>query len=147
MRSSGIIFIITLITISPSCKKYEEGPGLSFRSKEKRLANTWKIKALYLNDTAQALSDADQRFEITFEETGVSIRKTANGSNTDVHVGSWKFTDKKEKIETYFAYTYFGTPTEDITIYTIIKLKEKDLRLQQKINDMETYEYHLIPSE
>ncbi|MBX9851964.1 MAG: hypothetical protein K2X86_09420 [Cytophagaceae bacterium] len=140
------ILILTLTIYLSSCKKYEEGPALSFRSKEKRLANTWKIKALYLNDTAQTLSDEDMRFEITFEETGVSIRKTANGSNTDVHVGSWKFTDKKEKVETYFSYTYFGTPVEDITIYTIIKLKEKDLRLQEKISDTEVYEYHLIPA-
>ena len=39
----GGIAAIAAVTIFESCKKYEEGPGLSFRSREERIANTWRV--------------------------------------------------------------------------------------------------------
>lgn len=47
-----IIFLIglTLISVFSSCKKYDEGPGLSLRSKMNRLCGEWEITELMVNN-------------------------------------------------------------------------------------------------
>ncbi len=44
---SGIIAVIIL----SSCRKYEEGPLISFRSSARRIVGTWKITHYYVNGT------------------------------------------------------------------------------------------------
>jgi len=41
--SVGIGATIIMVTLLCSCSKYDEGPGISFRSKEKRLLASWLI--------------------------------------------------------------------------------------------------------
>lgn len=40
----SFLILLVLIVTSNSCKKYDEGPGLSFRSKKERVANDWIIE-------------------------------------------------------------------------------------------------------
>ena len=44
----AFVLMIGAITIT-SCRKYEEGPNISLRSKEARIANNWRIESAQLN--------------------------------------------------------------------------------------------------
>ncbi|MEP7265627.1 MAG: hypothetical protein ABI772_14070 [Bacteroidota bacterium] len=46
------IYILLFILLIPlhGCKKYEEGPLISFRSKDKRLNGIWRLEHLYINN-------------------------------------------------------------------------------------------------
>jgi hypothetical protein len=45
-----IFYFIFLISIAFACKKYPDGPLMSFRSFEKRLQGNWKVTELYSDD-------------------------------------------------------------------------------------------------
>jgi hypothetical protein len=46
IKIGTVLFIVLLLG---SCKKYDEGPWISFRSKEKRIIGTWEVQAFYVN--------------------------------------------------------------------------------------------------
>jgi hypothetical protein len=48
MKKLLLILFIPLLFIS--CKKYEDGPSISFRTAEKRLSGKWRLSALSYND-------------------------------------------------------------------------------------------------
>lgn len=47
-----LLFILTILFLLPfsGCKKYEEGPLLSFRSPENRIEGRWDIDKLLINE-------------------------------------------------------------------------------------------------
>ncbi len=51
------IYLIVLLLIIGACKKYEEGPLISLRSKEKRLCQEWKMKKLMINGNVEPDDD------------------------------------------------------------------------------------------
>jgi hypothetical protein len=55
-KIAHIAFIISAVIIS-GCKKYEEGPCFSLRSKENRVRGEWELEYLYINgvDSTQAV--------------------------------------------------------------------------------------------
>jgi hypothetical protein len=125
-----------------SCKKYEEGPGLSLRSKTKRLAKTWKLQSatdktagVGVDVTDQFLgADLDKVYTYKFDENGGFLVNN-NGVETE---GEWKFDDKKENIEILKGQSVMPE------IYEIIKLKNEELWLKQTVATQKT-EYHFIP--
>lgn len=48
--------IVSLMFILPSCGKYEEGPGISLRTKKQRLVGKW-IADKYVTDEGSANAD------------------------------------------------------------------------------------------
>ena len=50
-----------------SCGKYEEGPGLSLRSKKARVAGTWKLSKSSTNGVDDAL-DSDEITDNTTDD-------------------------------------------------------------------------------
>lgn len=129
------ILIISLF----SCSKYDEGPGLSFRSKKRRVANEWVVET-YLENGIQTTTDY-QGDELTWEfEKGGEFDITLK--NDDEISGTWEFNEKKDNIITY--------GEENTVVYNIIKLKEKEMWLSTNfLNHIDPqadlYEFHLIP--
>ena len=116
-----LIAIISIALSFTSCK-YEEGPGISLRSKKARVAGSWKLDKTFTNGAEQTVSETEKNttLELT-KDGGLSIK--ANGSSI---TGSWDFGDKKETLE--FKYNFFGNET--VTKSKIIKLKNKDMWLE-----------------
>ena len=50
---ASILFLTLMVVGFSSCKKYEEGPSLSFRSIKQRITNTWKIESYSINGAEQ----------------------------------------------------------------------------------------------
>lgn len=81
-----IIVLIALIALI-SCKKYDEGPLISFRSKVNRLTGKWKMT----NDTAEIF------WELTKEQVFNEILILENKDTLQKN-GNWRFEDDKENI-------------------------------------------------
>jgi hypothetical protein len=145
MSLKDLSFFIFLLFIFLACKKYEEGPGLSFRSKTKRLANHWKPEKKLVNGDEDLLTDEEQNTVFIFDESGIYIKRIPNGPYYISYEGTWEFKEKKEKLRTYLSYTYFGDPViEDIT-WEILRLKEKELWLEYINSNNDKIEYRFVP--
>jgi len=136
--ASILIFALVLT----NCKKYDEGPCLSFRSKKDRVVGKWQTDRWFVNKVEQASAMLyDQKHEFTKDGkylwsgtnpyTGVS-----SGSE-----GTWEFRSRKEQL-------VLGLPDEfdgqmQYQVWDILKLKNNELWLE-KI-DGNIYEWRLKP--
>lgn len=136
---------VGLITFE-SCKKYEEGPGLSFRSRAERVANTWRV-AKYLEGGIDVTNDesAYPNGNWTFEKEGdLSVSTTVLGIMVTAN-GTWDFTSNDEKI----SYTFTGGGSTTTGEAQILMLKEKEMWLKDEMgNDdpSDDKEYHFLPN-
>jgi hypothetical protein len=80
-----------------ACKKYDEGPLISLRTKESRLCREWKLDKYTVNGVEQA-NDANGTLE--FKKDG-SLTDTYHTENLGVleFRGTWHFTQDKKYIE------------------------------------------------
>lgn len=116
--------LVTAILSTPSCGKYEEGPGFTLLTKKMRITNEWDTKEI-VAPNGDTQSDNDDSYTI-IEKDGTA--KAVDGSLTNT--GSWEFSSDKEKIR--FTYEYFGV---DVTTeFTILRLTNKELWLRDEDN-------------
>jgi hypothetical protein len=126
MRIKQILFIALIAAmVLPACKKYEEGPVISLRSKKARVVNVWKVDAVYssgvniTNDYLQ--THVDQKTEFRDNGEFIETYKDNLGVVRTIN-GTWAFDSGKEKLNI----TVIG-----ITLsYDIIRLKEKEMWLK-----------------
>jgi hypothetical protein len=111
-----LMFAVCTIIALSGCK-YEDGPGLSLRSKKSRIAATWEYKKVIYNSV---------------DETALYIGDTwemkKDGNFTDLwdgysDPGKWDFALDKEAID-------FRYDDGSIARYTIKRLTAKDLWLE-----------------
>ena len=164
-----LTIIIVALTFS-ECKKYEEGPRISFRSKEKRVEGEWDVSTFTINGENQLLqtfsgyhncasggqayyneTNTITRYVWTFEKDTWNSAQTEDRkildqfttynncsafysytTNTYAENGTWEFISKKEKIEIIF-------PSNDVMIFSIIELKEKEMKLEGNDSSGETW--------
>ena len=99
----ALLFALTLGFVS--CGKYEEGPGLSLRTKKARISNVWKpVKVIsnFIEDTA-ALS-LETRVEFTRDDV---FRIYIDSSQTWV-TGEWEFSEDKLRVIGTYAVPFVG---------------------------------------
>ncbi len=138
MKYTNILKVSILLlicgTLFSSCSKYDQGPGLSFRSKSARVTNHWKVqKVLWEGDDVTELLEG-QTYEFKEDNTYAIYDNDIVSEN-----GKWSLVEEKEKLE-MIDNEY---PDEKIT-YTIIKLKEKEM-MWEYTEDDETFEFTFIP--
>ncbi len=113
-----------------SCKKYENGPSISFRSKASRVANDWAISS-YMEDGVDKTNIHVSDVMTLTKDGGATYKFTDNGA-TITMTGNWVFDTKKENIT--FTSTYprnnGGGTTITVTVVEtmkITKLFEKEM--------------------
>lgn len=140
MKNLFYILLVGLITFS-ACKKYEEGPGISLRSKSSRLEGDWKAEEFYINGEKQEEDPNEEEHVTTFTKDGKYIQKEGQHQTE----GTWEFVNDKEEIKVYMTDTSSGmTFTYDFT-YKILKLKNNELWLELTIGS-DKYEIHMVPA-
>lgn len=146
MKKTILFLAIVLTVIGNGCKKYEEGPALSLRSKKGRVDNTWKIEKYYENGvdlTAALLAVDDVTIDLTKDGHVTWTEVDVQSGNGSTQTGSWEFTSKKESILIQISggMSFSGTGND---IWNILRLKNKELWFTV-MNGNDKVEVHLIP--
>lgn len=125
-----------------SCSKYEQGPGLSFRSKSKRLANSWRIQSVTVNGIERAQEPLFAKQKHYIYEGGSYVINIINPNTLEAEdvQGSWTLYDDDRKLSVNR--TNINGVTDSLEDYQILKLKEQSLWLRSLDN---TTEYHFVP--
>lgn len=129
---ASALFILGPLT---SCKKYEDGPYISLRSKTERVANTWKAERVTDNGEDKTSDYSDFRITLT---KGGDYTITPGGTFSISSSGTWSFINDKDDIQT-ISKPVLGMSTTNT--YKILKLKENEMWLVDG-----SKEYHLIPA-
>lgn len=141
------IFLSTaLLFLFVSCKKYEEGPTLSLRSKKARLENNWKYEKIYKNNKEQYLSIEDQNYRLRLMDNGVLQIATSNGTVENTCPGTWALIEEDEKLTITIIYpAIWFISSQETKTYKILKLKNKELWIEELTSFGDFFEYHLMP--
>ena len=136
MKQSLLITIAFLALSIFSCKKYPEGPGLSLRSRTERVANTWKMEKVTLNNVDITNGFTTFNYTETYDKNG----NYSYNSTLDSGDGKWDFQADESEIRRSGV---SGQSSEDLII---LKLKENEF--WYRIDDgNDVYEFHLVPVE
>ena len=140
MKNLSKFIFIALIAmfIMPACKKYVDGPAISFRSKKARLVNQWKIDKVIAQgvDITSDFTTDKPDYVAEFKENGdysESYQETPD--STTVLSGQWEFTSDKKGVNLIFGAVSYTS--------TILKLKNDELWLKTSLGTS-VWEYHYI---
>ena len=141
-----------MLLCTVSCKKYEEGPIISFRSKKSRIANKWKVSAVFKNGMDSTSYYAAAGSWVDMDKNGnadvMVIQSNGTISDTTNSEGRWELHEKN----TVFALILTDLLTNDVdtSSWLITRLKEKEFWLEEKDKDNDgnpDEEIHLVPFE
>ncbi|MBO4282848.1 MAG: hypothetical protein J5873_06625 [Bacteroidales bacterium] len=123
------LLLCCLISLS-SCKKYEDGPWISFSKPENRIRGIWELSSVYKNGSKTATESPSEVESVdgTWElyKTGTVLITYYSGSTILKSDGSWVFDDNKEKLDMTFTTRYSSVSRT----YKILRLTHKELKLQ-----------------
>ncbi len=130
MRNLTIIFVVvSFIIASFSCTKYEDGPIITFRSKDSRISGTWKYESLIYVD--QGITVVDNLPTLVF-----TCDKNGTYSDNEDSLGTWKFSGQVDLI-----INKSKNSIASETKWEIIKLAKKQLWLRK-----DKVEHHFCPN-
>lgn len=126
--TSILTFMLIIAMVMPACKKYEEGPALSFRSKTARLVNQWKIEKVMEDgqDITAAYVSFQKDLVNEYKENGeLAISYKDNTGATISYSATWEFSSDKTGV-------VITTAGVSVTS-SILKLKNDELWLKTTI--------------
>ncbi len=144
MRKFAVIFSLLFCTLlaGNACKKYEDGPYLSFKSREERISNTWKVDKVLINDE-EITSSSNLNFQSlkwTFSTNGNVTRSIDVNGQPFTVTGQWALQSNDEEIRIVINSQLYS---ED-SVWVILKLVEDEFWVRYIVNG-DTYEAHLAP--
>lgn len=148
-----VIFALGLVLTLSSCRKYEDGPTISFRTKNARVTNVWKMESISRNDL-----DESDRYEFmtwNFQEPnsdGIgqlewSYRIAGDTSDIIFPAATWELATLKEQIKLSYVDVVdpVGPVIETRLLYLDIRrLLEDELWIMYRI-DGDDYFVRLAP--
>ena len=145
-RLFTLICIITSVLLLTECKKYPEGPSVSFRSKKERIANTWKLSKYYENnvDLTSNFNTAYTKFTFTTTKGGdYTITREFYGFANTSETGTWTFSSNKKTFILLPTSISVGTLPSSSS-WQILKLYENEMWLRNIDSNGKVIEYHLV---
>jgi hypothetical protein len=148
---TGILVLIVLVTYS--CKKYDEGPLISLRSKEKRMSGEWDIQKFIVDgyDSTSFFNKYDNaHFIFNVDNEGrIIISCNDNGANPKPIIvlnGNWKWLNNKNDISIQFNHStndFKPFLINNVSVWEIKKLTSKNFYLETNDNNIQ-YRLELI---
>jgi hypothetical protein len=134
MRHSIFLATFTLFMFT-ACKKYEDGPFISLRSKMSRVENTWRVESYTVNGVDSTATLVNINYTETYEKSGAFSYASTTGHS----MGSWDFLLEKNDI------LRSGVLGQGATskILHILKLKDKEF-WYEVVDGSNVSEMHLI---
>lgn len=141
-----IFLLIFLATVFSTCKKYPEGPFISFKTREHRVAGTWSVEKYFVNGVDSTASKYPPGCTISF------FAKASIGGHRSVYTrceksnGFWDFNKDCESIMVWqnspIVKSSFFLEVVGKTEWKILKLRYKEMHLQTEVNS-NRYEMYL----
>lgn len=133
MKTTHLLIIMLTSVVLFSCKKYDDGPVLSLRTKKSRIANEWQFD--------QVVAPNGTNITTQFANSGFELSKDGEYIITEgisAETGQWRFASDKENLVL--------TPNDNssATLLMIMRLKEKDFWFSIEETDG-IYEYRMSP--
>lgn len=121
------------------CNKYDDGPAFSLRSREERIANTWRVENAMegTNDVTSSFTQYELRLTKDHDAALTAEYTLGIITFTFETTGTWDFENNDEDLR-----LDFEDDAADET-YEILRLKENELWLREKGDDLEL---HLVPN-
>lgn len=116
------LFLLITTTLIFGCKKYEDGPLLSLRSKKARLCQRWEITGMDENEKPVDLKGFFQSF--TFKKGGEFELYTLSDGYQYESRGDWEFNNGKDKLMLSFS-------SGGYYLVELKKLTKKELTLER----------------
>lgn len=127
-----ILPIILIIGALAGCKKYEEGPSLSFRSRAARVANTWKVDSYTINGADNTSVLTNINYLETYDKDGNYSYSSSLGTGS----GRWEFQSDDQEIKRS------GVSSQSTETLVILRLKEKEFWYYY-LDGNDRHEFHL----
>ncbi|MFI5202855.1 MAG: hypothetical protein ACHQF2_00040 [Flavobacteriales bacterium] len=130
-----VLYFILLVIVS-GCKKYEEGPSLSLRSKKSRIAGEWKINYATFNEvdfTSDLQQSLGTDYVLHLEKDG-----TFHEKGSFENKGTWKLGHEKA-----YLLMLSDIPGSEEKHLEILKLKNKEFWVRHT-HDTHITEIHYI---
>lgn len=153
--SNSVAFFIVLTIIITTCKKYEEGPLISFRTANSRISGIWELESFIVDGIDSSATMKSQVGECTY---GISPQGESSFDNTIsggcpsappcpyyCFSGRWNFNNNKRvEINIWSSPNGVIIPflTTDKTIWRILRLTNKEMWITTDYNG-KTYEIRL----
>jgi hypothetical protein len=131
------------------CKKYDDGPLITFRTPESRIHGVWDVQYLFVNnvDSTYYLKSNPCWTPIEFlekDEVGDNLISSEQGHNGCYLYGNWGFQNDNETLELLFTSQgwppigMWGFQTTAIN-WKINKLTSSDLWIETNYNNIYTW--------
>lgn len=132
---AALIIATTITTVIPSCKKGDDDPIVSLRTRKDRFTNTWTLVKYEKNGINQDISGATYIYNAFNSGT---LTRTVEGSVFGYPIrvvsdGTWSFLNDDEDVKIIIS--------NETTIYNIQRLASKELWLRRTDNT-DTYTYY-----
>lgn len=117
-----------LLLVLTGCKKYDEGPAISLKSKKARVANTWIIDKAYSKgvDVTKDYDEFILKTTVDGDATLAALYSIGAFSFEYETNGTWQFENNKENI----AFDYKNDAADKT--YQILKLEIDNMWLREK---------------
>lgn len=119
--------LLSTLVVLPSCSKYEEGPGVSLRTKKARVANTWEVEKAMRNNE-EVTDDYDEYTLKTTKDGDAELAANYSSGSFSFEYetqGTWDFADDKETLM-----LDFENDAADVN-YQILRLAEDEMWLRE----------------
>lgn len=145
-RTTLFSLCFVIIFIFSGCKKYDDGPTISLRSKKNRLAGKWvthmwlynKYEQIYMLDTMRT-AEFTKDGKYYYHEYNQFTHKATNLE------GTWEFRQEKEQL---FLTLPGSTDTNMYQLWDILRLKNDEIWLEMVLYsypNSDIYEWRLKP--
>ena len=125
----NLLVIVVLALLFSGCRKYEDGPTFSLRSKKARVVNNWDAHTVARNNIDE--TEFYDEYNLNFNDNGEIIWTVKKATDTvaTVLTAQWELASVKEQIKLTFS--DIPTPGETTLLYMdILKLEEKEMWLR-----------------
>lgn len=129
-----------MLGLTTSCKKYEDGPALSFKSKTARATNNWEAKNVFQDGVDYTAWFTDWSIDMG-EDGRILISDLDDNDSTITQAGFWDLVNDDEELQLLFTVPRVNP---DRKLYTITRLTSKEFWFKE-FTDSTTWEFRLIP--
>ncbi|HHG83249.1 MAG TPA: hypothetical protein ENJ82_00740 [Bacteroidetes bacterium] len=138
---------ITLLTVAlllgittTGCKKYEDGPAISIKSKRARATNNWKAKNVFQDGVDYTAWFTDWSIDMG-EDGRIVISDKDDNDSTITQAGFWDLVNDQKELRLLLTEPRVDP---DQKYYTITRLTSKEFWFKE-LTDSTVWEFRLIP--